>query len=144
MLDFALASMAIDTAVDRHAGKLEEIFTALGSSYLQRGKDLSNVKKIVVTGGSLIHTKRTDEIAANALFTLNSPNSLRPLSANVCVDRKYIIASMGLLGEHYPEVALKIMKDNLEDMGVVDTKCSMQSSSDNDFVPVTESSCHGF
>lgn len=142
-LDFALASMAIDTAVDRHAGNLEEVFTAIGSTYMQTGKDLSNVKKIIVTGGSLIHTKRTDEIAANALFTLNSPNSLRPLSADVYVDRKYIIASMGLLGEHYPDVALKILKENLENLGTVKTKANISQPAEDNFEPVMDSGCHG-
>lgn len=142
-LDFALASMAIDTAVDRHAGNLEEVFTAIGSTYMQTGKDLSNVKKIIVTGGSLIHTKRTDEIAANALFTLNSPNSLRPLSADVYVDRKYIIASMGLLSEHYPDVALKILKENLQDLGIVKTKANISQPAEDNFEPVMDSGCHG-
>lgn len=142
-LDFALASMAINTAVDRHAGTLEEVFTAIGSTYMQTGKDLSNVKRIIVTGGSLIHTKRTDEIAANALFTLTSPNSLRPMSADVFVDRKYIIASMGLLSEHYLDVALKILKENLENLGTVKTKAQISETSQDDFVPVTDSGCHG-
>ena len=145
--------MAIDTAVDRHSGKVEEVFTVMGSSYMQTGKDLTNVNKIVVTGGSLIHTKRTDEIAANALFSMNSPQSLRPVKADVLVDREYIIASMGLLSEHYPEVALHIMMDKLEDMGTVESADAkaMQSGgiADNEapsegFTPMTESACHGF
>ena len=152
-LDFALASMAIDTAVDRHSGKVEEVFTVMGSTYMQTGKDLSNVKKIVVTGGSLIHTKRTDDIAANALFTLNSPQSLRPIKANVLVDREYIIASMGLLSEHYPEVALHIMKDKLEDMGEVESAdakamrgggIAANEGPADGFKPMTDSACHGF
>lgn len=145
--------MAIDTAVDRHSGKVEEVFTVMGSTYMQTGKDLTNVNKIVVTGGSLIHTKRTDEIAANALFTMNSPQSLRPVKADVLVDREYIIASMGLLSEHYPEVALHIMKDKLEDMGTVESAdaVAMQSGGIADseapsegFKPMTEANCHGF
>ena len=152
-LDFALASMAIDTAVDRHSGKVEEVFTVMGSTFMQTGKDLSNVNKIVVTGGSLIHTKRTDEIAANALFTLNSPQSLRPIKADVLVDREYIIAAMGLLSEHYPEVALHIMKDKLEDMGEVESAdaIAMQGGGiasneapSGGFKPITDANCHGF
>lgn len=145
--------MAIDTAVDRHSGKVEEVFTVMGSTFMQTGKDLSNVNKIVVTGGSLIHTKRTDEIAANALFTLNSPQSLRPIKADVLVDREYIIASMGLLSEHYPEVALHIMKEKLEDMGEVESAdaVAMQGGGiassevpNGGFKPMTDANCHGF
>ena len=145
--------MAIDTAVDRHSGKVEEVFTVMGSTFMQTGKDLSNVKKIVVTGGSLIHTKRTDEIAANALFTMQSPQSLRPVHANVLVDREYIIASMGLLSEHYEEVALHIMKEKLQDMGEVESADAKALSGggiasgedmSGGFKPMTESACHGF
>lgn len=146
-LDYALASMAIDTGVDRHAGHIEEAFTAVGKNYIQTGKDLSNIHKIVVTGGSLIHTKRTDEIAAHALFNIESPYSLRPTRANILVDRSYIIASMGLLAEHYPLTALHIMKKELEDMGQVMSEVmpSAVNETESKFVPdMNSGSCHGF
>jgi len=113
-LDFALASMAIEEAVRRHAGTIEETYTMMGLTYVQTGKNLTKVKQIVVTGGSLIHTKRTDEIAANALYSPAQPTSLRPKQANVWVDRTYILAAMGLLSAHYPQAALRIMKKELE------------------------------
>ncbi|MBQ6701893.1 MAG: glutamate mutase L [Clostridia bacterium] len=113
-LDFALASCAIDEAVTRHAGSIYETFTMMGQTFVQEGKNLTKVGQIVVTGGSLIHTKRTVEIASNALATPNRPQSLKPRQADVWVDRKYIMAAMGLLSTHYPEVALRIMKKELE------------------------------
>ena len=76
--------------------------------------DLTKVQQIVVTGGSLIHTKRTAEIAANALYSPAQPTSLRPKKASVWVDRTYIMAAMGLLSVHYPQAALRIMKKELE------------------------------
>ena len=116
-LDYALASMAIEEAVKRHAGTMEETYTLMGKTYLQEGKNLTNVKNIVVTGGSLIHTKRTEEIAAHALYSPMHPMSLRPMKADVWVDRTYILAAMGLLSGYYPEVALRIMKKELEHHG---------------------------
>jgi len=113
-LDFALASMAIEEAVRRHAGTIEETYTMMGMTYVQEGKNLTKVKQIVVTGGSLIHTKRTAEIAAHALYSPAQPTSLRPKQANVWVDRTYILAAMGLLSSHYPQAALRIMKKELE------------------------------
>lgn len=114
MLDFALASMAIEEAVRRHAGTIEETYTMMGQTYVQEGKNLTKVKQIVVTGGSLIHTKRTEEIAACALYSPAEPASLRPKKADVWVDRTYILAAMGLLASHYPQAALRIMKKELE------------------------------
>jgi len=113
-LDFALASLAIEEAVRRHAGTIQETYTMMGLTYVQEGKNLTKVKQIVVTGGSLIHTKRTAEIAAHALYSPAQPASLRPKQADVWVDRTYILAAMGLLSSYYPQVALRIMKKELE------------------------------
>lgn len=113
-LDYALASLAIEEAVSRHAGTIEETYTMMGLTYVQSGKNLTKVKQIVVTGGSLIHTKRTAEIAAHALYSPAQPASLRPKTADVWVDRTYILAAMGLLSAHYPQTALRIMKKELE------------------------------
>lgn len=112
-LDYALASCAIEIAVMRHAGTIEEVYTPAGLTYSQAGKDLTDVKQIIVTGGSLIHTKKTEEIASHALYNPTQPISLRPKKAKIIVDRSYILATMGLLAEKYPEVALKIMKKEL-------------------------------
>jgi uncharacterized protein (TIGR01319 family) len=113
-LDHALACAAVEEAVGRHAGTIEETYTMMGQTFVQTGKNLTKVKNIVVTGGSLIHTERTEEIASAALYSATRPNSLRPKEADVLVDRKYILAAMGLLASHYPEVALRIMKKELE------------------------------
>lgn len=113
-LDYALASSAIEEAVSRHAGTIEETYTMMGLTYVQSGKNLTKVGQIVVTGGSLIHTKRTAQIAAHALYSPAQPASLRPKAADVWVDRKYILAAMGLLSAHYPQTALRIMKKELE------------------------------
>ena len=116
-LDYALASLAIETAVTRHAGSMEETYTLMGLTYVQSGKDLRKVQQVIVTGGSLIRTARTDEIAAHALYSPAAPMSLKPVKANIRVDRKYILAAMGLLAEHEPQIALRIMKKELENNG---------------------------
>ena len=113
-LDHALASLAVEEAVRRHAGTIQETYTMMGLTYVQEGKNLCKVKNIVVTGGSLIHTEQTEKIAAYALFDPSEPASLRPKTADVWVDRTYILAAMGLLSSYYPQVALRIMKKELE------------------------------
>ena len=115
--DYALASAAVETAVTRHAGTMEEAYTLMGLTFVQSGKNLTEAKRIVVTGGSLIHTGRTAEIAAHALYNPANPNSLKPKTADILVDRKYILSAMGLLSEHYPKAALRIMKKELENYG---------------------------
>ncbi len=117
MLDYALASMAIEEAVKRHAGTIEETYTLMGKTFVQEGKNLTGVKNIIVTGGSLIHTQRTEQIAAHARYSPMQPASLRPVKADVWVDRAYILAAMGLLSGYYPQTALRIMKKELEHHG---------------------------
>ncbi len=112
-LDYALASLAIETAVTRHAGRLEQFYSPMGISYMQTGKDLTQVKTVIVTGGALIHTKRTSSIAAHAFFNPLDAFSLKPKEAEVLIDRKYILAAMGLLSTVYPDAALRIMKREL-------------------------------
>jgi len=116
-LDYALASLAVEEAVTRHAGTMEETYTLMGLTYVQSGKNLTGVKQIIVTGGSLIHSKRTAQIAAHALQSPQQPMSLRPKQADIWVDRTYILAAMGLLSTHYPQTALRIMKKELEHHG---------------------------
>ena len=116
-LDYALASLAVETAVMRHAGTMEETYTMMGQTFVQSGKDLSNVKQIIMTGGSIIHNPDAAKIATHALYSPMHPASLRPQQADVWVDRKYILAAMGLLSVHYPAAALRIMKKELEKNG---------------------------
>ena len=116
-LDHALASVAVEEAVRRHAGTIEETYTMMGQTFVQTGKNLTKVKRIVVTGGSLIHTENTEKIASYAMYSPAQPASLRPKAADVWVDRTYILAAMGLLATHYPTVALRIMKKELEHHG---------------------------
>ena len=118
--DEAIAKGAVKTAVTRHAGQLEESYSMLGMSYVQTGKNLTGIKQIVVTGGSLIHTRRTGYIASSALYDEKMPMSLKPKKADILVDRKYIIAAMGMLAEHYPEAALTIMKEELKKDGIAE------------------------
>lgn len=112
-LDFALASLAIETAVTRHAGRLEEYYSPMGVSFLQTGKDLTEVKKIVFTGGALIHAKRAEEIAHSAFYSQRDPMSLKPKEAQVLVDKNYILSAMGLLSTVNADAALEIMKKEL-------------------------------
>ena len=111
--DEALASMAVRVAMTRHAGRLSEIFGLGGLQLIQTGKNLLNVDRFIVTGGSLIHTEHTGRIASYGFYDEEDPSSLKPRSCDVLVDRNYIIAAMGLLSQYYPDAALTILKEEL-------------------------------
>jgi len=116
-LDFALASLAVKIGTGRHAGTSEKVYTPLGEAFMQQGKDLTTVNKIIVTGGSLIHNDKVKEIASQALYSFDEVDSLRPLEAEILVDKKYILSAMGLLGQYEPDIALRIMRKELVSYG---------------------------
>lgn len=113
-LDFALAAKAVEIATIRHSGKREKIYTSNGVAYLQKGKDLTYVKKIILTGGALINLHCAYDILKYASFDENKEESMRPKNAEILVDKKYILQAMGLLSKSYPEVAIRIMKKELK------------------------------
>jgi uncharacterized protein (TIGR01319 family) len=113
-LDFALAALAVETATLRHAGSLEEAYTASGRVYIQTGKDLTGVDRVVMTGGALLHADNKTELAEYALYSGRYPHSLRPKQAELLVDNSYVLAAMGLLCGHAPHAALHILKSSLQ------------------------------
>ena len=117
--DKALACMAVKTGLTRHAGTVEKVYTPMGEAWVQSGKDLSRVDKIIITGGSLIHGEPEDvkDIASHALYNLAEAASLKPRNADVLVDKEYILSAMGLLSQYEPDIALKIMKKELISYG---------------------------
>jgi uncharacterized protein (TIGR01319 family) len=113
-LDFGLSCAAIKEAVKRHAGTIEELYTPMGVAYAQTGKDLTDVKTVIGTGGVIINSKSPLEIMKNAMYDASHPEVLKPTSTDILIDSKYILSAMGVLSERYPETAVRIMKRELE------------------------------
>ncbi len=118
-LDEALASAAVDIASRRHAGTLTEVYTPLGLAYLQTGKNLRQMDRLLLTGGPLIHSAQPLAIARHALYSPSRSDSLRPYQAEILMDQDYILSAMGVLAEREPLAALRIMKKTLTPLGQV-------------------------
>jgi uncharacterized protein (TIGR01319 family) len=117
-LDFALAAAAVETAMERHAGTIEEVYTPAGRAFVQTGKDLTGVERLILTGGAVIHCGEAKKIARHALFDRAEAASLKPSERAVMfIDKSYILAAMGLLAETWPDAALSIMKKEIENHG---------------------------
>ena len=115
-IDVQLAKQAAKNACERHAGSLEVVFTPIGERYMQSGKDLSDVKWLIGTGGPVITSKDPAAILSEAGYSDQEPLSLRPRHAKCLLDHKYILSAMGLLSQRLPDVALKIMKNELTEL----------------------------
>jgi len=116
-LDSSLAAMAVKYATERHAGIIETVYTPLGAMHLQTGKDLGSINTVVGTGGPIINSLNPKSILIQALKD-NEKSSmiLKPHAAKFYLDQQYIMAAMGLLGENYPEIAIRIMKKSFQVM----------------------------
>lgn len=110
-LDKALAYSAMHTALRRHAGRLETVYTPLGQTFVQTGKDLRPFGHLVLTGGPLVGHA---DIAALAREALDNPgNALLPRRPQVLVDRNYVLSALGLLASWQPELALNMILKEL-------------------------------
>ncbi len=120
-LDFALCCGAIHIGVMRHVGTLETVYTSSGMAFVQEGKDLSDVENVIFTGGALIHGKHQQkmvEFTAASVETKENqnpfvPKPLKPTNPKAIIDKKYILASMGLLSGYNPKLALSLIKKEL-------------------------------
>lgn len=111
--DEALAKVAVEMAMERHAGIIESMYTPMGVVYTQIGKDLTETKYYIGTGGVLVHSKNPGEILKAGNFDPADPVHLKPQKAELLLDRTYILSAMGLLAEVYPDMAVRIMKKYL-------------------------------
>ncbi len=115
-----LAEEAVRVALERHAGRRRDLLEGAGRHTLVEGKDLTQVKWLVGTGGALVRLAAGPRILAG----LRSPRPggkggkelLPPESARVLIDRRYVMAAAGLLSRAYPDAGLAILEDSLEEV----------------------------
>ena len=107
-VDFALAVFAIRTALARHAGTLEKVYTPVGPMYQQTGKDLTCSRRLIVTGGALIYTGQLGNIIREALVQ-DDPWVLTPREMLWRCDQGYILSAMGLLSGYGRDAALELL-----------------------------------
>lgn len=109
-----LTQEAVLKAVERHAGKIRYVYGPSGRSTLAEGKDLTQVKYIVGTGGALTRLPHRMEIMKSITTHNTSGLNLFPgQHAKILVDNDYIMASLGVLSKRYKESAVKLMEKSL-------------------------------
>jgi uncharacterized protein (TIGR01319 family) len=109
-----LASIAVEIATERHAGKIEPVYGPAGEMFVQYGKDLTRVNHVIGTGGPIVFSSNPRDILEHALFREESRHILRPKSPKFYVDEQYILYAAGLLAQTNPKSALAIMKKYLK------------------------------
>ncbi|HET7731073.1 MAG TPA: methylaspartate mutase accessory protein GlmL [Usitatibacter sp.] len=112
-LDRALAAAAVRIAVNRHAGRVETVYTGQGPVRVQRGKDLTRLKAVIGTGGAIVASPEPRSVLAAALADGSDPTSLAPRDAALWLDRDYLVYAAGLLAECEPAAAFALARSSL-------------------------------
>ncbi len=109
-----LTKEAVLKAVERHAGKLRYVYGPSGRVTLAEGKDLTQVRYIVGTGGALTRLPHRVEIMKAIAKSNESGLLLIPTDhAEILVDNDYIMASLGVLSTRYKEAAIKLLEKSI-------------------------------
>jgi len=109
-----LTKEAVIKAVERHAGRIRFVYGPSGRQTLAEGKDLTQVKYLIGTGGALTRLDTGTEILREVVTGHNPNKLLRPNSdAEILLDQDYIMASIGVLSLKYEEAALSLLKQSL-------------------------------
>ncbi len=116
-IEHILASKCIDAAISRHVGTVKGVYTPMGMMYHQTGKDLTETKVFIGTGGVLINDKNPIVMLKAGLYHTDKPLELRPKRVTFMIDHDYILSAMGLLSIDYPEIALRILKKRIIPLG---------------------------
>lgn len=115
-VDHIIGGICVDKAMGRHCGKMEEVYTPMGLVYNQTGKDLTKIECVIGTGGILVNSKNPVKILSKVIGNKKNYLELRPERPKYLLDGDYILASMGLLSEINPLLALKIMKKHMKEI----------------------------
>ena len=110
-----LTEEAVLRSIERHAGQIRYIYGPSGRSTVAEGKDLTQVKYIVGTGGALTRLPHRVEIMKKIAGYNETGLLLFPTdSAQILVDNDYIMASLGVLSKRYKEGAIRLLEQSLK------------------------------
>lgn len=102
-------------AVERHAGQIRYVYGPSGRQTLAEGKDLTQVKYIVGTGGALTRLPHRVDIMEMIPKDNQTGMKLYPSEAvKILVDNDYIMASLGVLSKTHRQGATKLLGKSLE------------------------------
>jgi len=116
-IDLGMTRVAVRLGVERHVGTLREHHLPTGFCYLQEGKDLTALRTVIGTGGPLRYLAEPEKALQEALFDPSDPFILRPRAPGLYTDSRYIMWAMGLLVDIEPLAALRILKNDLKEVG---------------------------
>lgn len=111
--DYSLAKLAVHYALNRHVGSITVEKTVNQLLFHQKGKDLRSLTHLIGTGGVITHSDQPKELLNTNQFG-HDLTHLTPLIPNLYIDKNYLLSALGLLGEHYPDLAFQLLEQSLK------------------------------
>ncbi len=105
---------AVITSIHRHGGGFRDLYGSSGKKTLAEGKDLTNIKWIIGTGGALTRLPNRVNILKEIAQSNKGDKLLPTKEAKILIDDDYIMASLGVLSKKYEEAALILLKRSLK------------------------------
>lgn len=114
IIDYNIACGALKISARRHAGYVAKEFND-GCRLVQYGKNLTDVKTIIGTGGIIVNEYNPYKILENVRVESHElGHVLLSESVNSMVDHDYVIFAAGILRKYDEDAALTIMKKSLK------------------------------
>lgn len=114
-IDMEIAKNAVSISARRHGGTVTKEFCG-GCSMVQRGKNLTEIKTVIGTGGILVNNSpgKAEQILKKVeIRPEEREKCLLPESVSVMIDQDYIFFAAGLLRQYDEKAALAIMKQSI-------------------------------
>ncbi len=106
-----LTQTAAQAALSRHAGRVQYLYLHSGRKTIASGKDCSQVKTILLTGGALIYHHDPIEMMRRVLKTMDPMLLLPREEVMIRLDKQYLLAVIGVLSEEYPDQTDRMISD---------------------------------
>lgn len=107
-----LTKKAVEVAVNRHVGSIKRKFGG-ESGFIAYGKDLSQVKYIIGTGGALTRLAGGEKILLGIRYLKDDVTMLPRKGAKALLDKDYIMACAGVLSRDDKEAAEALLRQSL-------------------------------
>ncbi len=112
LVDEAIATAAVETALKRHAGRSRVVLSPEGRVVERTGKDLREVDLLVGSGGVL--RNGADGVVERVLLPATGDHDggwqLPRAPRRVLVDQAYVLAAAGLLASRHPDAAHRLLQ----------------------------------
>lgn len=109
-----LARACAITAMQRHAGRLVQLYTPKGRQTVAEGRDLTACRLIVGTGGALTRLSGGEAILEATRARDGGDQLLPPSDARCKLDRDYVFSSCGALASEFsPEAVVALMRHSM-------------------------------